>query len=360
MNEFTESWRNLSPEARFVLQDGGLLLAGLLVGWLLGSLVKRFLVTKGVDAYFRFPWHPPSIVSASTGQVGPRKVEPSLLTKGVGWLVTGTVWAGAIMGIARLHGGDATVQFIELVLARGWQVGVFVVVAALVSGYLARATYDFLQTPWLKHELDVLFGQASGTEASFSETVARGICVLIYAVFVLVAFIVMVGVFNGASMSGLIGPAWEICGRLFTGLAAFAIGYFGLIWVQSLSRSKGKEGADHSELEYFVGLGITIVTTLLALGVVTGVSSTAGVLVILALLALFAYLLWPMRAQLHDLWSGLVLRLQNAQTGELDGVSFEVKAVGPLTTRIEAEGQESNRRNSEILAATLRSAEEKT
>ena len=100
-------------------------------------------------------------------------------------------------------------------------------------------------------------------------------------------------------------------------------------------------------------LGIVVGTTILALGLLVGVSGFSGALVIMALLM---FLLWPVRMYARDLWAGFLLRLQSVKQVQIDGAMAEVKSVGPLMTRAEREGVELTRRNRDVLAAFVAGA----
>jgi hypothetical protein len=216
---------------------------------------------------------------------------------------------------------------------------------------LAKALYDLMHTPWIKEELDAVFPSASATGGSFAETAARGVCIVIYVAFLLFVPVALAGLFDLTSLEGLVVPAWQICARLLTALIVFVVGYLGVAWARSqVGRAQGEGNA---ELGNHVALGIVVGTTVLALGMLVGVSGFSGALVIVVLLM---FLLWPVRAYARDLWAGFLLRLQSVKQVQIDGATAEVKSVGPLMTRAEREGVEVTRRNRDVLAAFVEGA----
>src|SRR5262245_29017792 len=87
-------WPTVTPETRALLQHGGVALAALLGGHLLGSLVTRFLRGRDFDAALRLSASPPA------GEEH-RGVTPTFVA---GMLVRLTVWGAVGAWIARQHG----------------------------------------------------------------------------------------------------------------------------------------------------------------------------------------------------------------------------------------------------------------
>ncbi len=354
MDEITRWWESLSQNARWAFRDGLIVFAGLCIGLIAGRIAKGILIRRKIDRYLRAPWK----AHEDADQPILARRDPSLLTAAVGWLVTLTVWVGTAGIIGWLRNIDPLADFAVLAITRGWQIAIIVLVSVLAGGWLAHSLYSLFQTPWLKRELDGLFPSAAKTEGSFSDTAARAVCIFIYAAFLLFVPVAIAGLFNFASFAPLVAPAWHLCARLLTVPVAFAIGYLGLAWVRSQSKATAKEGVDRSELEYYVGLGIMIGTTVFALALLLGVSSGAGAIAIVALASFFAFLFWPVRKHLRDIWAGLLLRLQTVKMFPSgDGVA-EVKKVGLLMTSVSRNGEETLRKNTDVLADVLKASRE--
>ncbi len=354
MGDLTEWWHGLGPVLRAVIEDGSIILVALLVGWVVGRVAKRLLVSSGIDRYLRLPWVLPEAAPVSKGQRGPQMMLPSAPATALGWFCTASVWLVAAWWIASLHGSGSTVDAMRFALFRGWQAAAVIFTALLASGWLARVVYELFKTPWLKNELDALFANPLGADASFSETAARAVCLIIYIAFLLIVPAAMGAFFNLAPLTGLVNPAWQACTRLLLAVVAFAIGYLGLAWVRSQSARFGKDAQDHANLEYYLSLAIMVATILLALSVLAGVSSGAGAVAMTLFLAFLAFLLWPLKPHVRDLWAGLLLRIQAFKDIQLDGAPAHIETVGPLMSVVSCNGQEITRRNSEILAEALK------
>jgi hypothetical protein len=353
MNDLTTWWNGLGEEVQWAIRDGIVVVVGLCLGFMVGRIAKGMLVRRGVDRYLRAPWTKPEDAEQ---QFGTRR-EPSLLASVVGWLFTLTVWAGGACIIGWLRRIDPLIDFAQVAVTRGWQVAIVILSAVLASGWLAHTVYGLFQTPWLKRELDALFTPPGKGEGSFSDTAARGICVFIYAAFLLLVPVAIAGLFNLATFAPLVAPAWHLCARLLTVPAAFAVGYLGLAWVRSQGKALGKEGVDHSELEYYVGLGIMVGTIVFALALLLGVSSGAGAVAMVALVGFLVFLFWPIRKNMRDIWAGVMLRLQAVQLVPIDGAVHEVQSVGLLMATVARRGEVHMRRNTEVLACALKTPE---
>lgn len=350
MNDLTVWWNGLSEVVRSGLRDAGIVVVGLGLGLLAGRIARGLLVKKGIDRYLRAPWAAPD----DADQPLLARREPSLLSSVVGWLFTLTVWLGVVCVIGVLREIDPMVDFGKVAIIRGWQVAAVILSAVLASGWLAHTVHGLFQTPWLKRELNALFTPAGKAEGSFSDTASRAVCLFIYAAFLLLVPVAIAGLFDIGSFAPLVAPAWHLCARLLTVPAAFAVGYVSLAWIRSQGKSAGNEGADHSELEYYVGLGIMVGTTVFALALLLGVSSNAGGVAMLGLLAFLLFLFWPVRKNLRDIWAGVLLRLQRVGIVTIQATAFEVKSVGLLMTTLQRNGVESTRRNADVLAEALK------
>lgn len=362
MNGF-ERWMNgvgLDPED--VVRAGIILLAGLLLGRLVGALVKHLLVSKGIDRYLHLPWTPAA--PTPKGKSAQRKDDASVVSWAVAWLFTATVWAGSVWWIAWVHeagsaarpGGRLTTDVIESILSGSWRIATMIFITILSGSWLARQVYDLFQMPWLKTELDAVFPDGAGTEGAFSEAAARLACTVVYVAFLIFAPVVAAGILGLEPLSGLVRPAWTFCARLFLAAISFAVSYLGLAWIRAESGRRPDESQKHSELEYYIGLGLMVATTLIALGVLTGISSAAGTVSMIIMLIIAGILLWPMRTQLRDLWAGAILRRQGFKTVALDGAQPELKAVGPMISTLAIDDEEFTRRNAVVLAEVLKAA----
>ncbi len=354
MNEMTAWWNGLSQGARTGILDVLLVVSGLILGRIAGGLTKHLLLKHGVDRYMRAPWSK----TESGDHIAPEKSVVSSLTTLFGWLVMLTVWAGAWWLIAGIHHSKPTIDVISVSVVRAWQIAAVVFLAVLASGWLAHTTYALFQAPWIKRELNTLFADIPEKEGSFTDTAARFVCIVIYAAFLLLVPVAVASLFDFGALSALAGPAWQMCARLLCVPVAFAVGYLGIALVRSLGKQQAKAGVDRTNVEYYVGVGITVGTTLLALGLLLGITSGGGAIVMAILLALFLFLLWPVRNNLRDVWAGIMLRLQDAKYLPASQNFAEIKSIGLLVTQLDRDGQEYTRKNSDVLDMVLKSAEQ--
>lgn len=350
--ELTRWWNGLGQEIQLAIFDVLIAFAGLLAGVIAGSILVRLLTRSGIDRYLHTPWMHAD--TADRTAIDGRKLAP--ITRLMGWLMRLTVWAGAASIIASNHHAQGAVATIPAGIGVAWRIGLVVFLAVLASGWLAHTAYALFQSPWLKRELNALFENAGTKEGSFSESAARFVCIVIYAAFLLLVPVAAASLFNFGALSALAGPAWELCVRLLCIPVAFAVGYLGIALVRSQGKQQAKQGIDRSNAEYYIGVGITVGTTLLSLGILLGVTSGGGVIVLVVFLALAAFVLWPIRRHFHDIWAGLLLRLQGVEMVIHSGRAMEVKKVGILITHLQTEGEELVRKNSDVLRAALDAA----
>src|SRR5262249_21579672 len=104
---------------------------------------------------------------------------------------------------------------------------------------------------------------------------------------------------------------------------------------------------------HYVVLGILAGTTLLAIALLAAtLQGVIGVAVVL----LLAFVLWPLRGYVPDVWAGFLLKGQKVQQVRLDGELSQVEEVGVLTTRLQRQGEQVSRRNGLVLEAHLQGA----
>ncbi len=355
MNDAIRQWSDLRPNERLLLGDAAIVLGALLAGWLAGAIVRRAIVSHGLDRYFRMPWIQGETVSAAPVNRGKSVVRVSIVTSLAVWACRLFVWAAGLYAIASQHGWRAAPEVLHA-MTTGAQGGIVLIAALLACGWIAHVVYGLFQTPWLKQELDALLANASGSSGSFSETAARAACIGVYIAFLLLVPVALSGLFGLKAFAGLVNPAWLMLSRLLTAMAAFALGYLGLAWVRSQSKLARGENPRHAEIEYYVGLGIMVTTTLAALCLLIGISNGVSAVAIIGIVALIVSFCWPVRVYLKDLWAGMLLRLQSVTTVTIEGVVMTVKSTAAIITTLDANGDEVTRPNAEVLAAVLRSA----
>src|SRR5438132_8603875 len=95
LDELQNWWQSTTPEMRVPLQQGSLVLAALIGGYVGGSMVARALRARNCDAALRVAGSSPPAPEGSRGFVP---------TTVAGPLVRLTVWAAAAWWLARQYG----------------------------------------------------------------------------------------------------------------------------------------------------------------------------------------------------------------------------------------------------------------
>jgi len=355
MESAEEWWNELDELSQVGLRDGGIALAALVAALLAGFLVRRFLVTKGVDTYLRFPWaHSESSVTseARSERLQPAKTvsEVSALTRVASWSVSLSICGGALWRIMILHDAPEAAESLRVIIVHSWELALIVFPILLISGWLSHTLYDLLRTPWVESEMNSLFPGSSRAGGSFAETIAKALCVVIYAAFFLMIPVAIAALFNISALEGLVVPAWQVCARFLTALIVFALGYLGVAWARSHAEGINSDGTSNQELGHQISLVLVIFTIILAMGLLVGISGFAGGFVIVVLLA---FILWPIRTYIRDLCAGFLLRVQHVKQVNVDGVTADVTMISPLITHMEHQGSELTRRNWDVLSTAM-------
>src|SRR5262249_20710056 len=134
--ELRNWWSDIPPETKTALQDGGLILAALLGGHILGVIVARALRARNLDGALRLPGSSPQSPDAEHG------FTPTWVA---GMLVRLTVWAWAAWWLAHKHGRADIAGTLGLVIRRTWAVATLLVAALALGSLLSRRLIDCLQ-----------------------------------------------------------------------------------------------------------------------------------------------------------------------------------------------------------------------
>jgi hypothetical protein len=341
LNELQTWWQNLSPEIEAYLLEGGVTLAALLAGLLLGAIVARALRARNFDAIFQLPGSSPA------GSEPRHGFTPSFI---VGFLVRLTVWARAACWLAGRHGWVEFGDMAVLTIKRTWAVVVLLVAALTFGSLLAHRLIDCLQGV-----------TKPGSEAYPSRngaTPARSVAgAVIAGAHVLAALLVLLMAadwFDWPLTHTAAMALWQFAEHLLAAAAALVIGVLGARWARDLAATEGATAAEKQAGRY-AALGIVAVATLLALAVAL---SGTGVLIALAILAALALLVWLARGYLPDVTAGLQLRADKVCEVCLDGEPWEVTSVGLVNTRVARRGQLYRMQNRMVLKALQNGAAE--
>jgi hypothetical protein len=338
LDELRTWWQNTTPEMRGYLQDGGLVVAALLGGYFLGSVVARGLRAKNFDAALRLGGPAP-------GADAERGFTPTVVAA---LLVRLTVWAAAGWWLARQHGHPDWANTIALVLSRTWAVVSVFVAALALGGLLARRLVECLGGLSGPGEAA---GQARYGAAAPSRGAAGAAAAVVYVLSLLLVLLMATDMFGWPLTRTAALALWQFAQHLLVAGAALLIGSLGARWARDLVTAEA--ASPERRAGQLTGLVIVAATTVLAVVVLL---STAGVLLGLAALAAFGGLLWLGRGHLPDVSAGLQLRAHKIREVWLEGEPWQVAEIGLLTSQVGRRGEFRPLPNRVVLEARLHAA----
>ncbi|HXG12604.1 MAG TPA: hypothetical protein VNK04_22800 [Gemmataceae bacterium] len=337
LDELQIWWQNLTPQTQGAIRDGSLVLAALLGGHFLGTMVARALRARNFDAALRPPGSSPA-AEASAG------ITPTLIA---GLLVRLTIWAGAAWWLARQHGRPELASTLGLIINRTWALAAVLVAALGLASLLAHRVMDCLQgLP--KGGPEASRNGAGASPRGLAGAVGAGV----YGLVVLLALLIAADLFNWPLTRSSALALWQLAHHLLTAGAALLIGWLGARWARELVTPEAATSPEKRAGQY-TALGIVAGTTVLAVAVLL---SGAGILFGLAALAGLGALLWLVRGHLPDVAAGLQLRAHRVGEVWLDGAPWQVAAVGLLTTEVTRAGEFCRLPNRHVLEARMHGA----
>jgi hypothetical protein len=332
LNELQTWWQNRNPETDAYLLEGGVMLAALLGGLFLGTIVVRALRSRNFDAVFRL---------AGSSALGTEERHGFTPTYVAGILVRLTVWARAAWWLAHRHGWVEFADMLGLVVTRTWAVAALLTAALALGSLLAHRLIDCLQGA-SKTGSDA-YPSRNGAAAPY-RGVPGAVGAASYVLAVLLVLLMAADWFDWPLTRTSALALWQFAQHLLTAAAALVIGSLGARWARDLAVGEGAE----KQAGQYTALGILGVATLVALGVVL---SGAGVLIGLAALAVLALLLWLGRGHLPDVAAGLQLRADKVREVWLDGEPWQVAGVGLVNTDVGRRGEFCRMQNRMVLKA---------
>jgi hypothetical protein len=330
-------WQDITPETQAYFREGGLALAALLGGHLLGIIIVRILHARNFDGVFRLPSS--SAFSAAGAVPG---ITPTFL---LGVLVRLTIWAVAARWLVQKHGRADLANLIGLILSRAWALTAVLGTALAVGSLLARRLLECLQG--LAPAAPARQG-ANGARLDLMGAIAAGI----YALVVLLALLMAADFFDWPLTRTSALALWQLAQHLLIAGAALLIGCLGARWARELATVEGAATPEKQAGQY-TALGIVAAATVLALTVLVASSS---VLLGVGVLAGLGALLWAARGHLPDVSAGLQLRVYKVREVWFDGVPWQVATVGWLTTEVGRAGEFCRVQNRLVLEARLHGA----
>lgn len=334
-------WLDLTPGTRVFLRGVAVLFGAFLVGQIVGRKSYRRLREAGFDAALRPPWLP------SAGRPGTSSITPAGLVSG---LARCTVWGFGVWWLAAEHGGHTLARTLEWAAGRLWSLSAVLLVALYLARFLAGQLIDLLQNSRLNEKLDAWLPRASGDR----EPRASGGAVLTgMAAYGLVFFLVLLiaaDLFGWPLTGSVLAATWSLLLHAVTAAIALLIGWVGYRWVRGLTMTESEAASPLARASHYVALGILAGTTLLAIALL---ASTLQGVVGVGILVFVAFVLWPLRGYVPDVWAGVLLKGQKVEDVRLEGELTRIGEVGLLTTRLQRQEEQVSLRNRLVLEAHL-------
>lgn len=338
LDELRAWWQNMTPETRESIQTCALVLAALLGGHFLGSIVARILRTKKFDACLRLP-----MSSSPQGTETEHGITPTFIA---GLLVRLTVWAGMAWWLAHKYHRLELADTLTLLLKRTWTLAFVFTTALALGSLLARQVMDCLR--YLPKATEAVVPSRKEIAAPRWD-VAGLVGAGVYGLVVLLVLLIAADVFDWPLTRASALALWHLAQNLLVAGAALLIGSLGARWARDLTSAEVAATPEKRAAQY-TSLSIMAVTTVLAVAVLL---SSAGVLIGLASLAILALLLWLVRGYLPDITAGLQLRVYNVREVWFEGEAWQVAEVGLLSTQVTRRGEFCRLQNRVVLEARL-------
>jgi hypothetical protein len=323
MGEVQAWWEGIGPEYQVLVQNGGIVLAALVVGHFAGGIITRILTARNFDAVLRAPG------SASPHADGERGFTASFV---IGVLVRLSIWAGAGWWLARQSGKVEWANTVQLLLYRAWAVAGIVLAALALGGLVARRLVECLgMLPGARAEPAPIRNDASAGRWSPAGVVSAGTYLLVFLLVLLTA----ADMFNWPLTRAAAQALWQFAQHALIAGAALFIGCLGSRWAQNLAVADTAATPEKRAGQY-TALGIMATTTLLAVAVLL---SGAGLLLAVLTLAIIGFGLYLVRDYVPDITAGVQLRSHKVRELWFEGEAWQVISVGFLSTEVGRRGE---------------------
>jgi hypothetical protein len=344
-------WRELTPGSQAFLRGAAVMVVAFLAAEVVARMVGRRLRAGNFDGSLRAPWLP----APGAGRVGGWPITPSGLVSG---LLRLTVWGVGVWLLATEQGWTAVAAGLEWTAGRVWSLAAVLIVGLCLARFVAGQLIEFLQSGPLSEKLDGwlpragALGGLGGLREPRVPSVAALAGTAVYGVVFLLVLLVAADLFGWALTGSALAAAWVLLLHVVTAGIALSIGWLGYRWARSLTLAAAETAPLPARAAHYTALGIVAGATLLAIALLATLHAVAGVAVML----LLAFVLWPLRGYVADVWAGMLLQGQKVEQVRLDGEFAKVGEVGLLTTRLQRQDEQVNRRNRVVLEAHLQGA----
>src|SRR5262249_49646565 len=239
---------------------------------------------------------------------------------------------------------------LEWAAGRVWSLAAGLIFALYLARFLAGQVIEFAQSAPLSEKLNGWLPRASTGREPRVSGVAALAGTAVYGVVFLLLLLIAADVFGWALTGGVVAAAWFLLLHAVAAGAALLIGWLGYRGARGLTLSEIAAAPPPARAAHYTALGILAGTTLLAISLLAAtIQGVVGV----AFVLLLAFVLWPLRGYVPDVWAGILLKTEKVQHVCLDGEPSQVVEVGLLTTRLQRQEEELTRRNRLVLEAHL-------
>lgn len=337
LTEAQRWWQGLTTSVQEALIIAAAAVSALIIGKVVGVVVKSLSKSFGLDELMKLPW---SQTSSHTGKT---------LSDAIGYLCVATVWAGFVWYLSFRHQLTDIANATRLVVGRIWMLAVMMGLGIGLSNWLIKLLLNFLRSQTVREVTGKFLPQGHD---HFSDMVVKAFTFLAYCFWFLLVLAIVADLFGMMTTASVIKSLWELSLRLIIAAIALGIGWLGVRWVEKGIGSVEVKPAPSELVYYLTRLSIIGIALLLSLILLTG---GASVLVALLIVAILAFLLAPLREYVPDLWSGWMLRLHNVRQVEVNSKLMKLERVGILASELRADDTEAVNvvKNREILQAFL-------
>jgi hypothetical protein len=337
LDEIQKWWNNTNPELQGYLQEGGIVLAALIGGHFLGSIVARALRAKNFDGALRLPGSAPA---------QPEGFTPTFVA---GMLVRLTVWALAGWWLAGKHGRPDIAHTLGLVINRTWGLASALVAALALGSLLARRLNECLiGIPKAGSELASSRNSPHTSYQGAANAVGAGA----YILSLLLVLLIAADMFDWPLTRSSALSLWQFTQHLVIAVAALFLGCLGARWARDLATPDAKSSPELRAGQY-TALGIMSATTVLAVAVLL---ASAGVLLSLGMLAILGVGLWVVRGHIPDVVAGLQLRANKVHEVFFEGHAWQLVEVGLVSSQVGRAGEICRVQNRVVLEARMHAA----
>jgi hypothetical protein len=336
-DELQSWWQNATPQTQAALIDGGLGLAALLVGHLLGVFARRFLDARDFNSLFR-------VARSSQDYQAERSFSPSTLA---GYLVRLTAWAGAAWWLARRQEWPEVANTLALALGRTWAVVGVLTGALAFASLLTRRVMECLGPQQVEAPVS-----ARHVPPPPRSNVAGAVGAAVFSLVMLLVLLTAADYFEWPLTRTAAAGLWHLAENLLTAGAALLIGGLGARWARD-TEAQWNASSSEDRTSKYLSLGVLVGTTAAAVGLLL---FGAGLRVGVALVVVGAVVLYVSRGRLFDLVAGLQLRKDKVGTVWFEGTPCQVGEVGLVQSEVSCRGEYFRVPNRQILDAAKRGA----